>query len=260
MMYWKYIKGFNQATAQDNTVTSFYTFINFGHSEGEMPHIYLKDLSSVNDQGAILTSNRENQALKGNLSLTEGNFIITDAGAYQCSRAATDGTSALINLLKYNTNGRVQLGEDKIDTEVASNLYVAQSLQIGTTTTPDQIGELSSLSAKIQGKCSAGYFITTSDKRAKKNIEEMNFDALSLVLKTPIYSFVYKDTETPSIGVLAQDIQNINISGFELVDNKGASGHDFDYMHVHEGKLIYILWQAIKQQQAEIEELKSKIK
>ena len=72
-------------------------------------------------------------------------------------------------------------------------------------------------------------------------IQEMDFDALSLILKNPVYSFSYKDTETPSIGILAQDVQNVNIKGFDLVDNKEASGYDFDYMHVHEGKLVYIL-------------------
>lgn len=253
MMYWKYIKGFNQATV-DKIVTSFYTFISFGHSKDEMPHIYLNNLLPENDQGAILTSNRKNQSLKGNLSLTEGNFVVTGDGSY-CHLLGGE----LINLLKYTANNSIQVGADGVNVEIPSNLHIAKSLCVGTVVAPDSQGCLSSLSAQIQGKCSAGYFITTSDKRAKKNIEEMNFDALSLILKTPVYSFSYKDTETPSIGILAQDVQDVNIKGFDLVDNKEASGYDFDYMHVHEGKLVYILWQAIKQQQAEIEELKKKI-
>lgn len=201
-----------------------------------MPHIYLNNLLSENDQGAILTSNRKNQSLKGNLSLTEGNFVVTGEGSY-CHLLEGE----LINLLKYTTNNNVQIGTENVGVEIPSNLHIAKSLSIGTVITPTDQGALSALSAQIQGKCSAGYFITTSDKRAKKDIEEMNFDALSLILKTPVYSFNYKDTETPSIGILAQDVQDVNIKGFDLVDNKEASGYDFDYMHVHEGKLVYIL-------------------
>ena len=110
------------------------------------------------------------------------------------------------------------------------------------------------------GSCTATYFNATSDYRAKKDFKLLDIDALELIKKVQLYSFKYKDSNQPSIGIIAQDVQDINIDGFDLVDNKEASGANFDYMSIHESKLVYILWKAIQEQQKEIEELKKLIK
>lgn len=110
------------------------------------------------------------------------------------------------------------------------------------------------------GKCQAVYFNATSDKRAKTDIKPLEIDALDLIKRVQLYSFKYKDSDLPSIGILAQDVQDVNIEGFDLVDNKQASGIDMDYMSIHESKLTYILWKAIQEQQKEIDELKAQIK
>lgn len=254
MVHWKYIKGMDQVS-NNNTPTSYYTFIRFGNSAGAMPHIYLNNLEATNDKGAILTTNNPNQSLKGNLNLTEGNFSVTGTGAFIHKIDSTHD----VEMLKYDSSKtRVALGTSSVDTEIKKSLYVASYLCVGGITGTDT-GCVYGLSSSFTGKCSAGYFVTTSDRRAKKNIENCDFDALALVLKTPVYSFTYKDTETPSIGIIAQDVQDVNIKGFDLVDNKGASGVDFDYMHIHEGKLVYVLWKAIQEQQKEIEELKKQL-
>ena len=109
-------------------------------------------------------------------------------------------------------------------------------------------------------KCEAVYFNATSDKRAKTNLKPLEINALDLIKRVQLYSFKYKDSDLPSIGILAQDVQDVNIEGFDLVDNKQASGVDMDYMSIHESKLTYILWKAIQEQQKEIEELKTQIK
>ena len=78
--------------------------------------------------------------------------------------------------------------------------------------------------------------------------------------KTQLYSFKYKETDTPSIGIIAQDVQDVNINGFKLVDNEEATGKDLDYMTIHESKLAYILWKAVQEQQKLIEDLQKEIK
>ncbi len=135
----------------------------------------------------------------------------------------------------------------------------------GTTTSGGKL-TVSSGGASITGdivgsaKCQAAYFNATSDKRAKTNLKPLSINALDLIKRVQLYSFKYKDSDLPSIGILAQDIQDVNIEGFDLVDNKQASGVDMDYMSIHESKLTYILWKAIQEQQKEIDELKAQIK
>ena len=108
--------------------------------------------------------------------------------------------------------------------------------------------------------CQAGYFNATSDARAKENIRKADFSALSIVNSLPIYNFNYKNSDKPSIGVIAQEAAEFNIDDFSLVENMEATGENNDYMSIKESKLIYILWKAIQEQQQEIEELKSQLR
>ena len=89
--------------------------------------------------------------------------------------------------------------------------------------------------------CKAPYFNATSDRRAKENIKKVDFSALSIINSLPIYSFNYKDSDKPSIGVIAQEALKYNIEDFSLVENEEASGENNDYMSIKESKLIYIL-------------------
>ena len=121
-------------------------------------------------------------------------------------------------------------------------------------------GDLSAKAIYSEGICESLYFNSTSDRRAKTDIKPINKSVLPLITNTQLYSFKYKDLDTPSIGIIAQDVQDVDFDGFSLVDNKEASGQDMDYMSIHESKLVYILWKAIQEQQKEIEDLKEQIK
>ena len=107
----------------------------------------------------------------------------------------------------------------------------------------------------IDGYCQANYFNATSDKRAKENIQPADFSALDIVNRLPVYTFNYKNNPNTVPGLIAQDLLKAELP-LELVNNKNASGEKDDYMSIRESKLIYILWKAIQEQQAEIELLK----
>lgn len=113
--------------------------------------------------------------------------------------------------------------------------------------------------AIIDGYCQANYFNATSDRRAKENIQPADFSALDIINKLPVYTFNYKNNPNTVPGLIAQDLLEAELP-LELVNNKNASGEKDDYMSIKESKLIYILWKAIQEQQAEIEELKKLIK
>ena len=113
----------------------------------------------------------------------------------------------------------------------------------------------------IQKSCNALYFNATSDIRAKTKVQHASFKALNIVKSLPVYTFNYKETGSPSIGLIAQDAEKISFgSDFSLVNNETASGENGDYMTIKESKLIYVLWKAIQEQQEQINYLTSLVK
>ena len=113
----------------------------------------------------------------------------------------------------------------------------------------------------IQNSCNALYFNATSDIRAKTKVQHASFKALNIVKSLPIYTFNYKETGSPAIGLIAQDAAKISFgSDFSLVNNETASGENGDYMTIKESKLIYVLWKAIQEQQEQINYLTSLVK
>ena len=105
----------------------------------------------------------------------------------------------------------------------------------------------------------ATFFNATSDRRAKTNERKATFSALSIINQLPIYNFRYKIDNTDSIGIMAQDAENIKAGDFELVDNKNATGENGNYMVVRESKLVYIAWKAIQEQSKIIEDQQRQI-
>ena len=98
---------------------------------------------------------------------------------------------------------------------------------------------------------------TTSDKRAKHDIQLSQFNATDIVCNTPVYNFIYNTSNEPSIGILAQDVLSLDLGEFSLVDNETATGIGRDMMHIKETKLIYILWKALQEQNKRIKELET---
>ena len=113
---------------------------------------------------------------------------------------------------------------------------------------------------KAEHKCEALYFNATSDRRAKSNITPAQFSALSVVNNLPIYTFQYLNLEEPVIGLIAQEAAEYNLNGFNMVDNLDASGEFGDFMQMKESKLVYVLWKAVQELSAEVEDLKAEIR
>ena len=146
-------------------------------------------------------------------------------------------------------------GDDHLQVEgslkVDGTLTMYDNLTVGTEKNPANITSY--------GYCQASYFNATSDKRAKENIQPADFSALDIVKKLQVYTFNYKNNPSVVPGLIAQDLLEADLP-LELVNNKNASGEKDDYMSIRESKLIYILWKAIQEQQAEIEALKKQLK
>lgn len=162
------------------------------------------------------------------------------------------------------TKGTNTIEKVTIDNAIITNLHPQdQNEPIYSYSDPDLIINYPTIfneAVKSNKSISAQYFNATSDRRAKDNINPLNIKAIDIIKNTPLYTFNYKDLNTPSIGIMAQDIKDIKINDFGFVINENASGENGDYMTLRESKLIYLLWKAIQEQQAEIEELKNKLR
>lgn len=103
------------------------------------------------------------------------------------------------------------------------------------------------------GYIQATYFNATSDRRAKINIKPLS-NTLDLIKQTPVYSFNYKASNLPSIGIMAQDVEKYQFDNFKLVDCSSD-----DVLSIHESKLVYLLWKGIQEQQKQIEALQAEL-
>lgn len=296
MINWKYIKGLNEDSSNPEG-TSLYSFINFQHKQQEdvdfidqqhIPEIYINDSNNIGNYNAghIITQKAKNQTIEKEISFGEGWRFLQlkddQENTFTC-HSSHDSVSFYLKIdahwpsyyedepdhtiewhTPYTSGGTINRPRGYIITD--------SDVGIGTIGSPytvwfnsdpensdDAIAIFHGNVEVYNGYVNASYFNATSDRRAKDNLKILNFKALDLINHTNLYSFTYKDTNTPSIGIIAQDVQNVNIEGFKLVDNENATGEDMDYMSIHESKLVYILWQAIKEQQKEIEELKKRL-
>ena len=280
MIFWKHVKGLSE--------NNLFSFIRFrGNAESSLstnvenlPRIFLSKNSNFDpsatatssvqqDCGYILTSNMLEGSIahsftfydKVTWNIENKKFILQfndDANKWEFNANLPIKITCGIEVNgDFSTDGIISTTND---TDISYNeetvqdgaLIVDGGARIAKKT---YIGD----ELKVAKKTEALYFNAISDYRAKKDFKLLDIDALELIKKVQLYSFKYKESNQPSIGIIAQDVQDININGFELVDNKEASGANFDYMSIHESKLVYILWKAIQEQQKEIEELKKLI-
>lgn len=277
MIHWQYIKGLNQYSQQVNDTTEVhdvFTFINFQNAvinksspEYDFKHSPTIIISPENQNtsdndttivnfGHIITQLAENQSIDKDfifnnhiaINAIENNQNINKLNIYQNYIYRTYSDNKYIDYIQFTTNSiNVNTNNFSINADINNTKGIA-SHQLKLTSNTD-----------YDGSCEAVYFNATSDRRAKTDFSLLDINALELVKKVQLYSFKYKDSNLPSIGIIAQDVQDVNIKGFKLVDNENATGQDFDYMTIHESKLTYILWKAVQELSKEIEDLKKKI-
>lgn len=141
------------------------------------------------------------------------------------------------------------------------HIWAQKSLYVGGETDRIEDSSLAEGIIKATQKCEALYFNATSDRRAKTNITPAKFSALSVVNNLPIYTFNYlSNPEKLTVGLIAQEAAQYDLDGFNMVDNLNATGLNNDMMQMKESKLVYILWKAVQELSAEVEDLKAQIR
>lgn len=245
-------RSFNRETKFEQLSNSFYTYTanwtinDSSNSNATIMHLYGNTISG----GPLIELN---YPVKINNSLTVGTRETKETqGTPSWMYLSPSENYIWFGCEKAVVKGQCDLGSDGNISSLTIPLY-------STSNTSAEI--IAQRAIRVdQGYVKAPYFNATSDARAKENIRKADFSALSIVNSLPVYNFNYKNSEKPSIGVIAQEALDFNINGFSLVENENATGEEGDYMSIKESKLIYILWKAIQEQQKEIEELKLQLR
>ena len=111
------------------------------------------------------------------------------------------------------------------------------------------VGIITATTATVTGAVNAGDVNTTSDRNLKGNIQVIN-DPLTLLDRISGVTFNWKDTEQPSVGLIAQEVEEI----FPELVSENDRGKAVNY-----NGIIGLLVECVKQQQREIEQLKNSI-
>ena len=263
-IHWEHIKGANQ----EENGSPVYSFIEFSKTSTDtassLPHLYINTkndkITGVTDLGYFITSKATGQKIESAFEflsnlIVQANFAVGTDFTIVPSRLNSDGYNRINgnNIINGNVtfskNYKVRIENDtKGINPSTSPLYVAGSAYIG--------GEI-----YVTNYCEAQYFNARSDKRAKENIQPFSDNALDIVKNINTYTFNYKNNPNQvSYGILAQDLLDVNINNFNFINNKEATGINDDYMSIKESKLVYLLIEAVKEQQKEIEDLKTELK
>ena len=186
--------------------------------------------TSINVAGAIVG---------GSLNLNEGNGVMHDLTLNQ-DDSSVYGNLCLGGICR-NTwpvpkiaTANYTLRGNGTDWVAASNLYNnGTNIGIGTTTLTYKLN--------VGGDVGATSFVYTSDRNLKKNIKTLD-GALDKILKLRGVSFNWKDNNKPSVGLIAQEVEQVFP---ELVTGNEVKG-------VQYGNLVAPLIEAVKAQQQEI--------
>lgn len=254
-LFWENIKGFNKDT-NNNT---YYTWLHFAAtnnnvSQSNSPTIVLTDgntYDSTKSLGHILTDgisiSIDKPWIFSNLASFNKDIALSRARFnYSFNMSANEGTMNIYGADNYvwykdatMQNPYLQLTNNNI------TLYKPTIID-NTLKVQNEV--------EITSKCTAQYFNTTSDRRLKDNIKPVQDSMLDLINSINLYTFNYTlHPDIRSIGVIAQEVQDINVDGFKFVDNSE------EFLSVKESKLVYLLLGAVKELSQEVKELKKKL-
>ena len=101
-------------------------------------------------------------------------------------------------------------------------------------------------------------FNSTSDERLKENIENVGHNQIkNIVEKVDVKTFNFRGLKDKTfVGVIAQDILNSNTVIGDLLVDKNEDG----FLSIKESKLVYVLWDYIKQLEKRVSDLEEKLK
>ena len=190
-------------------------------------------ISGGGTSGTVTVSHADTSTLNGNYGISGSNGVVTQSFVL---------TSDSFGHVTGVTSASTDLDNRYIQSVTAGTNLNGGGSSGGVTLNLDSTITVTTVNA--------GTVNTTSDERAKDDITPIT-GALDKVQQLGGYSFTLKATDEKSSGVIAQEVQKVMP---ELVQ-EGAEG----LLSVQYGNMVGLLIEAIKEQQAQIDELKQKL-
>lgn len=261
-IFYKHIVGVGDDATKLNN--GFWTFIEFSNGEdgkSYSPCIQYSDARNGNPKslGQIIVSEpNAGQEIFGPVTFSGGSVTIQNKDEKnKVVDTITEIKSGIIDFHKPITIENTLNVKDTATFE--------KSVKIGNAPLSQEPDGTLKVDAKFRSTNSitALYFDTTSDIRAKQNINLANFAALEFVNNVPVYTYNYIYSNVPSFGIIAQDVLANEPkwgNNFSLVDCQKATGENGDYMQIKESKMVYVLWKAVQELSQKVDDLEEKLK
>ena len=233
-VFYKWIKG---CTEGANLTEGKWTHVKWGNAEPTLEIVDKSTGEKIWDLGSLLTDNpssartvHDKWTFDGTLACT-GDIDFSQCDTFNANRGVLDTVAAETITSKDGTDGELK--------------YEAS---LHNFTGPINTGSY----------VAAKYFNATSDVRAKENIQPWDQNALDLVSQIPVYTFNYKNDQDTVVGILAQDLLEKQHENLKLVNNTDADGIN-EFMTIKEGKMVFVLWKAVQELQAQVADLQQKL-
>jgi len=206
---------------------------------------------SPSNSGTLSFEGTAGQLFSITNNLTTGSiFSVNDVSGMPSIDVNANGTVSMVSY-----GGSIGIGItnplQQLQVGFGTNVVVVDStgeLGIGTANPTSKIHVIGDVLAT--GNVTALQFTSTSDRNQKKNITPIK-DAINIVNQLEGVRFNWVESNKPSIGVIAQDIERILPEVVETNQNGTKS--------VLYGNIIGVLIEAIKEQQIQIQELERKL-
>ena len=191
------------------------------------------DIKDSGGAAALTFDGSQNTTVQGNAQV-DGTLTVSE-----------DGTGK--DVIFYSTAANERLFFDASANKMAILQSGANLLSLGSNSSSDFALDVAEGSNNIN-KVRASAFVTYSDENLKTNVETFD-NALDKVMNLRGVTYDWKSSGTADFGFIAQEIQ-------EVLPECVAEG---DIMGVDYARVSAVLVEAIKEQQAQIEDLKAKL-
>ena len=173
-----------------------------------------------------------------------GTYSTTGSGVLRLNGSTANKQSIL-----QTTNGNLH-----IDSNAGQGIYLNYFSSTGFVMIMQNKGKVDSAgNATFNGNVTA--YGSASDIRLKYDVKNID-NALNKVLSLDGINFKYKKDDSESTGVIAQQVQEVLP---QAVYETSDIGSDEKHLAVRYGNMVGLLIEAIKEQQSQIDELKSKL-
>jgi len=191
------------------------------------------DIKDSGGQAALTFDGSANTTVQGNAQV-DGTLTVSENGTGK-------------DVIFYSTAANERLFFDASANKMAILQSGANLLTLGSNSSSDFALDVAEGSNNIN-KVRASAFVTYSDENLKTNVETFD-NALDKVMNLRGVTYDWKSSGTADFGFIAQEIQ-------EVLPECVAEG---DIMGVDYARVSAVLVEAIKEQQAQIEDLKAKL-